>query len=87
MKPKTSAAGPSSDLDKFVDDLDDLSNHASAAKTEVESAFGMTSSGAATTSLGWTRSNLRTRVTDHDSVHAIRPLISRRPISPGPSPH
>jgi hypothetical protein len=52
MKPKTSVAGPSSDLDKFVDDLDDLSNHASAAKTEVESASGTTSSGAATTFLG-----------------------------------
>jgi hypothetical protein len=52
MKPKTSMAGPSSDLDKFVDDLDDLSNHASAAKTEVESASGTTSSGVATTFLG-----------------------------------
>jgi hypothetical protein len=52
MKPKTSMAGPSSDLDMFVDDLNDLSNHASAAKTEVESASGMTSSGAATTFLG-----------------------------------
>jgi hypothetical protein len=52
MKPKTSAAGPSSDLDKFVDDLDDLSNHASAAKTKVESASDTTSSGAATTFLG-----------------------------------
>jgi hypothetical protein len=52
MKPKTSAAGPSSDLDKFVDDLDDLSIHSSAAKIEVESAPGATSSGAAATSLG-----------------------------------
>jgi hypothetical protein len=52
MKPKTSAAGPSSNLDKFVDDLDDLSNHASAAKTKVESASGMTSSAAAITFLG-----------------------------------
>jgi hypothetical protein len=51
MKPKTSMAGPRSDLDKFVDDLDDLSNHASAARTEVESASGATSSGAATTFL------------------------------------
>jgi hypothetical protein len=52
MKPKTSMAGPSSDLDKFVDDLDDLSNLASAAKTEVECASGMTSSDAATTFFG-----------------------------------
>jgi hypothetical protein len=52
MKSKTSTAGPSSDLDKFVDDLDDLSNHSSAAKTEVESASCTTSSGAATTFLG-----------------------------------
>jgi hypothetical protein len=52
MKPKTSAAGPSSNLDKFVDDLDDLSNHASAVKTKVESTSGTTSSGAVTTFLG-----------------------------------
>jgi hypothetical protein len=52
MKPKISAAGLGSDLDKFVDDLDDLSVHASAARIEVESAPGATSSGAAATSLG-----------------------------------
>jgi hypothetical protein len=52
MKPKTPAAGPRSDLDKFVDDLDDLSIHASAAKIEVESAPSMISSGAAATFLG-----------------------------------
>jgi hypothetical protein len=52
MKPKTSMAGPSSDLDKFIDDLDDLSNHASAANTKVESASSTTSSGATTTFLG-----------------------------------
>jgi hypothetical protein len=52
MKPKTSTVGPSSDLDKFVDDLDDLSNHASAAKTKVESASGTTSSNVVTTFLG-----------------------------------
>jgi hypothetical protein len=52
MKPKTSVVGSSSDLDKFVDDLDNLSNHASAAKIEVESASGMTSSGTAATFLG-----------------------------------
>jgi hypothetical protein len=52
MKPKTPAAGLRSDLDKFVDDLDDLSIHASAGKIEVKSALGATSSGAVTTSLG-----------------------------------
>jgi hypothetical protein len=41
MKPKTLAAGLHSDLDKFVDDLDDLSIHASAAKIKVESALGL----------------------------------------------
>jgi hypothetical protein len=52
MKPKTPAAGLRSDLDKFVDDLDDLSIHASAVKIEVESAPGATSSGATVTSFG-----------------------------------
>jgi hypothetical protein len=51
MKPKTSAAGPHSDLDKFVDGLDDLSTHASATKIEVESAPGSTSSSVVATSL------------------------------------
>jgi hypothetical protein len=41
-----------SNLDKFVDDLDDLSIHAFAARTEVESASSATSSGAAATFLG-----------------------------------
>jgi hypothetical protein len=35
MKPKTSAADPRSDLDKFVDDLDDLSTCASATSSSV----------------------------------------------------
>jgi hypothetical protein len=52
MKLKTPAADPRSDLDKFVDDLDDLSIHASAVRIEVESASGVTSSGAASTFLG-----------------------------------
>jgi hypothetical protein len=52
MKPKTSTAGPRSDLDKFVDDLDDLSILAFAARTKVESASSTTSSGAAATFLG-----------------------------------
>jgi hypothetical protein len=49
MKPKTSAAGPRSNLDKFVDNFNDLSIHASATKIKMESASGVTSSSAATT--------------------------------------
>jgi hypothetical protein len=52
MKPKTPAAGSHSDLDKFVDDLDALSIHGSATRTEEESASGVTLSSAATTFLG-----------------------------------
>jgi hypothetical protein len=52
MKPKTPAAGSHSNLDKFVDDLDDLSILGSATRTEEESASSATSSGAATTFLG-----------------------------------
>jgi hypothetical protein len=52
MKPKTPAAGFHIDLDKFVDNLDDLSIHGSATRTEEESAFGATPSSAATTLLG-----------------------------------
>jgi hypothetical protein len=40
------------ELDKLVDVLDNLSIHASVARTEVESASGATSSGAAATFLG-----------------------------------
>jgi hypothetical protein len=52
MKPKTPTADPRCNLDKFVDDLDDLSIHASAAKIKMESAPGSTSSSAAATSVG-----------------------------------
>jgi hypothetical protein len=52
MKPKTPAAGSHSNLDKFVDDLDDLSILGSATRTEEESASSVTSSSAATTFLG-----------------------------------
>jgi hypothetical protein len=52
MKPKTSAASSRNNLDKSIDDLDDLSIHASTARTKVESASSTTSSGAATTFLG-----------------------------------
>jgi hypothetical protein len=52
MKLKTPVAGSHSDLDKFVDDLDDLSILGSATRTEEESASIVTSSSAATTFLG-----------------------------------
>jgi hypothetical protein len=52
MKPKISAADPRSDLDKFIDGLDNLSTHASATKIEVESTPGSTSSSVVATSLG-----------------------------------
>jgi hypothetical protein len=52
MKPKTPAASFHSDLDKFVDNLDDLSIHGSATKIEEESASGATPSSAATILLG-----------------------------------
>jgi hypothetical protein len=50
MKPTTSAADPCSDLDKFVDDLDNLSTCASATKIEMESVPSSTSSSVAATS-------------------------------------
>jgi hypothetical protein len=52
MKPKTPAASFHSDLDEFVDNLDDLSIHGSATRTVEESAFGATPSSVATTLLG-----------------------------------
>jgi hypothetical protein len=52
MKPKTPAAFSQSSLDKFVDDLDDLSIRRSVTRIEEESAFSTTSSGTATTFLG-----------------------------------
>jgi hypothetical protein len=52
MKPKTLAADPRSGLDKFVDELDNLPLHTSAAQVEMESAPGSTSPDVATTSPG-----------------------------------
>jgi hypothetical protein len=52
MKPKTPVADLRSNLDKFVDGLDNLPLHASAAQIEMESAPVSTSSGVATTSPG-----------------------------------
>jgi hypothetical protein len=50
MTLKTFAADPRSGLDKFVDELDNLPLHTSAAQIEEKSAPNSTSSGAATTS-------------------------------------
>jgi hypothetical protein len=52
MRPKTFAADPRSDLDKFVDGLDNLPLHASATQIEMESAPDSTSSSVAATSPG-----------------------------------
>jgi hypothetical protein len=52
MKPKTLAASLHSDLDEFVGNLDDLSIHGSATRTEEESVFDATPSSAATMLLG-----------------------------------
>jgi hypothetical protein len=75
MKPKTPAVFSQSDLDKFVDDLDDLSIHGSMMRIKEESASSATSSGTATTFLGL------------DLANAIWPLIFRRPMPSSPSPY
>jgi hypothetical protein len=52
MKPKTLAASFHSELDEFVDNLDNLLIHGSARKIEEESIFNVTPPRAATTTLG-----------------------------------
>jgi hypothetical protein len=52
MTPKTFAADPRSDLDKFIDGLDNLPLRTSAAQNEMESAPSSTSSGVVKTSPG-----------------------------------
>jgi hypothetical protein len=71
MKPKTPTVFSQSDLDKFVDDLDDLSIHGSTTRNEEESASSTTSSCAATTFLGLDLfqsedSRSRSRLSQHD---------------------
>jgi hypothetical protein len=51
IPPKTPVVGSHSDLDKFVDNLNDLSIHESATRTEEEFVSNATSSSAATTFL------------------------------------
>jgi hypothetical protein len=52
MRPKISAADSCSDLDKFVDRLDNLPLHASATRVEMEPAPSSTSSSVVVTSPG-----------------------------------
>jgi hypothetical protein len=52
MKPKTLTASFHSELDEFVDNLDNLLTHGSARKIEEESVFNATPPRAATTTLG-----------------------------------
>jgi hypothetical protein len=52
MRPKTFTANPSSDLDKFVDELDNLPLHAFVTQIEMECALGSTSSSVAATYRG-----------------------------------
>jgi hypothetical protein len=72
MKTKTLVASFHSELNEFVDNLNDSLTHGSIRKQRPRSDR--------------TRSNLRTCVADHDSVYAIRPLNFRRPTIPSPSP-
>jgi hypothetical protein len=80
MKPKTLAVSFHSDLDEFVDNLDDLSTHGSATRTEEESVLDATPSSAATTLLGLdsfqsedlrsrSRLGLRNLATDHQEAN------------------
>jgi hypothetical protein len=80
MKPKTHAASFHSDLDEFVDNLDDLLAHGSARKTVEESVVNATPPSAATTSLGLdplesedlrnrSRLGLRNSATEHQKTN------------------
>jgi hypothetical protein len=51
LKPKTLGASFHSELEEFVDNLDDLLTHGSARKIEEESVFNATPPRAATTTL------------------------------------
>jgi hypothetical protein len=85
MKPKTPVADLRGDLDKFVYDLGDLPIHASAQRSRWSQLPARLHQTLRQLPLGWIRSNLRTRVTEPNSVHTIRPLIFRRPTFLGPS--
>jgi hypothetical protein len=86
MRLKTFVADPRSDLDKFIDGLDKLPLHASAAQIEMESAPARLLVVLRQLPLVRTCSNLGTCIADLNLAHANRPLIFRRPTSLGPSP-
>jgi hypothetical protein len=85
MKPKTLTACFHSDLDEFVDNLDDSSTHGSATKTEKESVFNVTLPRAATTMLrsdplqsenlrNRSRLGLRNSATEHQEANNSKSL-------------
>jgi hypothetical protein len=87
MKPKTPAASFHSDLDEFIDNLDDLSTHGSARKTVEEFVFKATPPSAATTSLGSdslqsedlrnrSRLGLRNSATEHQEANNSESLFA-----------
>jgi hypothetical protein len=80
MKPKTLAVSFHSGLDEFIDNLDDLSTHGSARKTEEESIFNTTPPRPTTTTLGLdslqsenlhnrSRLGLRNSATEHQKAN------------------
>jgi hypothetical protein len=87
MKLKTLTASFHSELDEFVDNLDDLLTHGSTRKIEEETVFNATPPHAAMTTLGSDSLQSETCIVDHDSVYAIQPLNFRRPTILSPSPH
>jgi hypothetical protein len=85
MKPKTLAASFHRELDEFVDNLNNLSTHGSARKTEEESVFNTTLLRAATTTLGSdslqsenlrnrSRLGLRNSATEHQEANNFESL-------------
>jgi hypothetical protein len=85
MKPKTLAASFHSDLDEFVDNLDDLSSHGFATRTEEESVLDVTPSSAAIALLGLdslqsedlhsqSRLGLRNSATNHQEANVSESL-------------
>jgi hypothetical protein len=87
MKLKTPAASFHSDLDEFVDNLNNLSIYGSATRTEEESTFGATSSGAATTLLGL--DSFQSEISHSRSRLSLRnlALIFKRSTTLSPSSH
>jgi hypothetical protein len=84
MRLKTFTADPRSDLDKFVDELDNLPLHASTTQIEMESASGSTCSSVAATYPGLDLFQCRD-LHSQPQLGSNQPLIFRRPTSLGPS--